>query len=117
MTATVPQSTVNASTSGAPDLTLAQAREMIDRAISKTQEFTLAGAFAVVDAGGNVVSISRMDDAPASAPVIARAKAFLAAVMQGPTHAFSARMDEHPVRWMSYLKLLRGPGFPGGGGA
>jgi hypothetical protein len=64
-----------------------------------------------------VVSISKMDDAPAAAPRVARAKAVLAAIMQGPTNTFAERMDQHPVRYAAYLDMLPDKTFPGGGGA
>ena len=113
MVATMPASTATASAG----LTLAEAREIIDRAVEKAGEYLQNGAFAVVDAAGNVISISKMDDAPAVAVGVARAKATLAAVMQGPTNGFADRMDQHPVRYMAYQEILPEKTFPGGGGA
>jgi uncharacterized protein GlcG (DUF336 family) len=101
----------------AAGLSLAEAREIIDRAIDKAGEYLQNGAFAVVDAAGNIISLSKMDDAPAAAPGVARAKAVLAAVMQGPTNVFADRMDLHPVRYAAYQRILRDKTFPGGGGA
>ena len=109
MTATVPKTS-----SG--ELTLAEARAMIDRGVQLAGELKLAGAVAVVDAAGNVVSISRMEGAPPSSAGVARAKAFLAASMQQPTMTFSDRMDQHPVRFAAYSNILRDAAFPGAGG-
>lgn len=118
MVATMPadSSTTALDGTAGPELTLAEAREMIDRAVSKATEYLQNGSFAVVDAAGNVVSISKMDDAPAAAADVARAKATLAAIMQSPTNTFADRMDQHPVRYMAYLRMLREDTFPGGGG-
>jgi uncharacterized protein GlcG (DUF336 family) len=109
MTATAPQTRTD-------DLTLAEAREMIDRGLQKAAELKLAGAIAVVDANGNVVSVTVMEGAPPSAAGVARAKAFLAATMQQPTETFAERMDQHPVRFHAYSSILRDRPFPGAGG-
>jgi uncharacterized protein GlcG (DUF336 family) len=109
MTATAPQTRTE-------DLTLAEAREIIDRGLQKAAELKLAGALAVVDANGNVVSISVMEGAPASAAGVARAKAFLAATMQQPTETVAERMEQHPVRFHAYSSILRDQPFPGAGG-
>jgi len=47
-------------------LTLHVARRYIDRALAKAKELRQCGSFAAVDAAGNVVSISKMDGAPAA---------------------------------------------------
>jgi uncharacterized protein GlcG (DUF336 family) len=60
-------------------LTLDEARAMIERGVAKARELGQAGAIAVVDAGGNVVSISRMDDGPVASIAVSTAKAYLAA--------------------------------------
>src|SRR5713226_4403913 len=59
-------------------LTLDEARAMVDRAVEKARELRQAGAIVIVDAGGNVVSISRMDDSPVSSIQVSRAKAYVA---------------------------------------
>ena len=61
-------------------LTLREAREIIKRALEKGREVGWISAYAVVDEGGNVISMSRADGAPAAAAVTARSKAYLAAV-------------------------------------
>ena len=72
-------------------LTLDEARALIDRAVEKGIEVGYNSCWAITDEGGNVLSISRMDGAPAAAVPTARAKAYLAAVMKGPTGGFSER--------------------------
>jgi uncharacterized protein GlcG (DUF336 family) len=98
------------------ELTLEEARAMIDRALAKAAELNQAGAFAVVDAGGNVVSISRMDGSPAQSVHVARAKAYGAAVNGRPTAMVASRWQERPTVFGSLQTLLPGKLFPGPGG-
>ncbi len=96
-------------------LTLQEAREILKRAVEKAVEVGWISAYAVVDEGGNLMSISRVDGAPPAAAALARSKAYLAAVTGRPTMGFSARMDEHPVRFAGYESLLPRGLFPGPG--
>jgi len=77
-------------------LTLPEARAMIDRGVAKARALRQAGSIAVLDAAGVVVSISRMDDGPASSVEVARSKAYLAAVHGRPSAglAFPARLGQ-----------------------
>jgi len=70
----------------------------------------------VVDEGGNIISISRMEHAPPAGIGVSRAKAYLAAVTQVPTAGFSTRMDAHPTRFAAYQEILSEKPFPGPGG-
>ncbi len=97
-------------------LTLEEARAIIDRAVEKGTELGYNSCWAITDEGGNILSISRMDGAPAAAVPTARAKAYLAAVMKGPTGGFSERMHRVPERWSAYQQFLPQAGFPGPGG-
>lgn len=99
-----------------PRVTLAEARTYIDRALDKARELGLAGTVAVVDAGGNLISLTRLPGSPASGVPTSRGKAMIAAVTHAPTVQFAERMDEHPVRFMSYLQILPSLPFPGPGG-
>ena len=96
-------------------LTLNEAREILRRAVEKAKEVAWISAYAVVDEGGNVIAISRMDEAPAAAAALARSKAYLAAVTGRNSASFSARMDAHPVRFDGYQSILPRPLFPGPG--
>ncbi|MGE0799087.1 MAG: heme-binding protein [Lautropia sp.] len=96
-------------------LTLSDAREIIARAIEKGEEVDWISAHAVVDEGGNVLSMSRADGAPSGAAVVARSKAYLAAVTGRPTLMFATRMDAHPLRFHGYQAILPRPIFPGPG--
>lgn len=96
-------------------LTLEEARAIIARAVEKSTEVQWISTYAVVDEGGNVMSMSRVDGAPASAATLSRSKAYLAAVTGRKTQPFSDRMDAHPVRFAAYQGLLPRPLFPGPG--
>jgi uncharacterized protein GlcG (DUF336 family) len=96
-------------------LTLQEAREILERAMEKAKEVGWVSAYAVVDEGGNVISISRMDGSPAAAAPMARSKAYVAAMTARQTLAFSNRMDAHPLRFDGYQSILPRPLFPGPG--
>jgi len=69
---------------------------MIDRGVSTARPLRQAGVTVVVDAGGTMVSISRMDDSPVASIHVSRAKAYLAAVQGRPTAALAANARERP---------------------
>ena len=98
-----------------PDLTLAAARAIIDRALDKARELKQAGAFALVDVGGNVISLSRMGNAPMIAARIARAKAYVSAVQRAPSARSAKNWRESPVLFSSFQRINRDEIFPGPG--
>src|SRR3954471_10034912 len=68
-------------------LSLDLARRLIDAAETEAREQGLALAFAVVDAGGHVVAVARMDDADWITPEVALGKAWTAAAFRAPSAA------------------------------
>ena len=68
-------------------LTLDLARRLIEAAEAEARERELKLAFAVVDAGGHVVAIARMDDADWITPEVALGKAWTAAAYRAPSAA------------------------------
>jgi glc operon protein GlcG len=68
-------------------LSLDLARRLIDAAEAEAREQGLALAFAVVDAGGHVVALARMDDADWITPEVALGKAWTAAAYRAPSSA------------------------------
>src|SRR5205809_30439 len=62
------------------DLTHAEARAMMDRALSKARELKQVGGFAIVDAGGGVITVSRLGESSTASVRVARPKAHGAAV-------------------------------------
>jgi uncharacterized protein GlcG (DUF336 family) len=97
-------------------LTLEEAKEIIDRAIEKATELGRIESFVVVDEGGHVLSASCMDGAPPGSVPVARAKAYLVAMLKAPTAPFGDRMHVHLERFHAWQALLPEPIFPGPGG-
>jgi len=96
-------------------LTLRDAREILARAVEKSREVQWISAYAVADAGGNIVSISRLDGAPAAAVPLARSKAYLAALTGKTSMPFELDVETHPVRFHGYQSILPKPVFGGPG--
>ncbi len=99
----------------APDLTLAEARAIIDRAIERTRRFKLAGTVVLMDLGANLVCLSRMGTSPASA-WIARGKAYLTAARRIRLTETSVRWHERPFNNPNWARMVQEPVFPGEGG-
>lgn len=97
-------------------LTLQEARAMIARGVEKARELRQAGAIVIVDAGGNVVTISRMDDSPLSSIHVSRAKAYVAAVQGQPTARMATTARERPEIYSAFQHILPRQPFPGPGG-
>ncbi|WP_319200358.1 heme-binding protein [uncultured Ilyobacter sp.] len=70
-------------------LTLKAAKLMGDRALEKCEEIGKSFVFTVVDAGGNVLYIQRMEDAFFTSVGIATDKAFTAAAVKKGTHVLT----------------------------
>jgi len=98
-----------------PDLTLAEARAIMDRALAKARELKQAGAFVIVDAGGGVISASRIGEGPTSSVWISRAKAYVAAVQRAPSARSATQWRERPAVFASMQQLMRDEIFPGPG--
>lgn len=70
-------------------LELAEAQVLLAAAKAKSAEIGVAETIAVVDAGGYLVALERMDGARITGPEIATAKAFTAAGHRRSTHLFN----------------------------
>ncbi len=68
-------------------VTLELARKLIDAAEKEAGRQGLKLSFAVVDAGGHVVAVARMDDADWITPEVALGKAWTAAAFRLPSDA------------------------------
>ena len=79
------------------DLTLTTARQMTDAAIAFAEQHQLRLAIAILDSGGNVVLISRMDGCNFLSPDIARGKAFGSAAWKLPSAELNARFGASPA--------------------
>jgi len=96
-------------------LTLDEAREILKRAVEKSVEVQWISAYAVADEGGNIISISRLDGAPAAAVPLARSKAYLAALTGKTSMPFEHDVETHPARFHGYQNVLQRPLFGGPG--
>jgi uncharacterized protein GlcG (DUF336 family) len=96
-------------------LTLREAREIIARAVDKSLEVDWISAYAVADEGGNLISISRLDGAPAAAVPLARSKAYLAALTGKTSMPFEHDVETHPVRFHGWQSVMSKPVFGGPG--
>jgi glc operon protein GlcG len=78
-------------------ITLSRALELIAAACEEAGRQDLAMAFAVVDDGGHLVALQRMDGAPWIAPDVALGKAWTAAAYRAPSAAQGEKMQSlHP---------------------
>jgi uncharacterized protein GlcG (DUF336 family) len=73
------------------------ARKLVDAARARGLELGKALSIAVVDYGGFVVLLERMDGARPMTPQIALSKAYSAAVMQRPTYMLEGWRNSDPV--------------------
>src|SRR5262252_1525417 len=80
-----------------PDLDLAAADRMTEAAIAFARQNNLRLSIAVLDSGGNVVLITRMDGCNFLSPDIARGKAFGAAAWKTPSAELNARFGASPA--------------------
>lgn len=68
------------------EVTLAEAKSMLDAAEAKAEELDLKMNLAVTNSEGNLLAFRRMDGAKLVAANIARNKAYTAAAVKKPTH-------------------------------
>ncbi|MGE0799086.1 MAG: heme-binding protein [Lautropia sp.] len=97
------------------ELSLGEAREIIGRALEKSAEVNWISAYAVADSGGNLISLSRLDGAPAVAVPLARAKAYLAALRGRASYPLELEIETHPLRFHGYQSILPRALFAGPG--
>jgi uncharacterized protein GlcG (DUF336 family) len=100
-----------------PTVTLAAAEQMIAAAQAKADELGVAVVIAVVDEGGLLKALHRMDGVASPVPLdIGPMKAYSAASFRTPTHQLAENNLENPARMASLpnvprVTLLAG-GFP-----
>src|ERR1700754_5138798 len=75
-------------------ITLERALALIAAGEAEARRQDLALAFAVVDDGGHLVALHRMDGAPWIAPEVALGKAWTAAAYRAPSAAQGEKMKE-----------------------
>lgn len=90
-----------------------QAETAAKAALRKASELGIRITVAVVDAGGYLVYLSRMDGAPSLSPEIAEAKAVGAAVMGRPGDVLADNYEKRPGFFAAASSLARRPFVPG----
>ncbi|WP_426560629.1 GlcG/HbpS family heme-binding protein [Angustibacter sp. McL0619] len=99
------------------DLPLAQARELVARAVDKAEQLGLRGGLAVVGSSGALVTASRLDHGGPGGMTRARSKAWISATQQIPSAEHLKRMTTLPAP-ISQGFVAASPQalFPGAGG-
>ena len=96
-------------------LSLADARKLIDEAHAKAAELGIRVTAAVVDDGGHLIALGRMDGAPPISPQIAEAKAVGAAMFLRDGGALAQIAQDRPGFFSAADRLVRVPLIPGVG--
>jgi glc operon protein GlcG len=94
-------------------LSLKDADELIDRAHSKAAELGVKVTVAVVDKGGHLIALRRMDGAPPLSPQIAEAKAVGAAMFLRDGGALAQMAQDRPGFFSAADRMVRLPLIPG----
>jgi glc operon protein GlcG len=89
-------------------LDLATAKKIVEASIARAQEAGVKLAIAVVDQGGNLVHLSRMDGAPFLAPQIATGKAYTAAGFGVPSGVIEQRAQARAAFFASVSTITQG---------
>ena len=99
-----------------PQLTLAEARAIIEGAIAYARESNMRMAVAVVDHAGNIVSSDRMDGAALQNIRFAEGKAFASALYRQTTEALGELYKTRPDRYFGIINMYPGKIYLVGGG-
>jgi uncharacterized protein GlcG (DUF336 family) len=94
-------------------ISLADAEALIARAHQKAGDLGIRVTVAVVDEGGLLVALSRMDGAPPLSPQIAEAKAVGAAMLYRDGAGLADLAKERPGFFSVVDRLVRVPIVPG----
>jgi len=94
-------------------MTLEEAQRIINQAHAKAVELGIRVTVAVVDQGGLLVALARMDGAPPLSPQIAEAKAVGAAMLSRDGAALAELAKDRPGFFSVADRLVRVPIVPG----
>lgn len=94
-------------------LALEEAREIIARAQHKAADLGIGVTVAVVDRGGLLVALARMDGAPPVSAQVAEAKAVGAAMLQRDGASLAELAKDRPGFFSVADRLVRLPIVPG----
>jgi uncharacterized protein GlcG (DUF336 family) len=94
-------------------LSLADANKVVSRAQAKAAELGIRVTVAIVDEGGLLIALARMDGAPPLGPQIAEAKAVGAAMLHRDGASLAELAKERPGFFSVADRLVRVPMVPG----
>lgn len=94
-------------------VTLAQAQTIVSKALERAREMGLSIAVAVVDEGGFLLALGRMDGAPPLSARIAEAKAAGAAIWQKEGGQLASVHAANPAFVAAVSQLAGSPLLPG----
>ncbi|HXC78753.1 MAG TPA: heme-binding protein [Candidatus Acidoferrum sp.] len=98
-------------------LNLQRAQTVIDKAHAKASQLGIKVTVAIVDEGGHLVALSRMDGAIPLSPQLAEAKAVGAAMFGRDGEALAKMAQDRPGFFSAADRLVRVPLIPGLGSA
>jgi glc operon protein GlcG len=98
-------------------VSLKRAHAVIDRALTKAGQLGIKVTVAVVDDGGHLIALSRMDGAMPLSPQLAEAKAVGAAMFRRDGEALAKMAQDRPGFFNAADRLVRVPLIPGLGSA
>jgi glc operon protein GlcG len=96
-------------------LTLAVAEKVIDAARQKAVSLGVNVTIAIVDEGGHLVAMQRMDGANAMSPKVAEGKAVGAAMFRRDGAWLLSTANDRPAFWAAVKDLAGKPIVPGPG--
>src|SRR5450759_972822 len=94
-------------------LSLIDANKVIDKAHAKAKQLGITVTVAIVDEGGLLIALSRMDGALPLSPQLAEAKAVGAAMFQRDGGALAQMAQDRPGFFSAADRLVRVPLIPG----
>lgn len=94
-------------------LKLEEAQAIVGRAQAKAIELGISVTVAVVDEGGLLVALGRMDGAPPISPQVAEAKAVGAAMLHRDGASLAELAKDRPAFFSVVDRLVRAPIVPG----
>jgi len=94
-------------------LSLIDANKVIDRAHAKAKQLGIKVTVAIVDEGGLLIALSRMDGALPLSPQLAEAKAVGAAMFQRDGGALAQMAQDRPGFFSAADRFVRVPLIPG----
>ena len=98
-------------------VSLKRAHAVVDKAMTKAGQLGIKVTVAVVDEGGHLMTLSRMDGAMPLSPQLAEAKAVGAAMFRRDGEALAKIAQDRPGFFSAADRLVRVPLIPGLGSA